>query len=90
MSQQDRLKRHAALVDHMAAAMGVDLEEELFRGTLTPDQIPDAVLRCTACTDPEYCQSWLDNQQGTAETPPGFCRNTDVLTKIRNTAQARG
>jgi hypothetical protein len=58
-------------------------------GTLTPDTLVDAVLSCTNCTDPEACRKWLDTQQGTAATTPGYCRNTELLEGLRDGALRR-
>ena len=76
------LKRHAALVDGMATARGVDLEETLMRGEIGVDEISDAVLRCTACSNPKHCAGWLEEQDGVAESTPGFCRNADLFNQL--------
>ncbi len=89
MPTQTMLAKHAALVDDMGEALGVDLEEKVLRGDLTPDTLVDAVLSCTNCTDPEACRKWLDTQQGTAATTPGYCRNTELLEGLRDGALRR-
>ncbi len=68
MQHPRTLKRHAALVDGMATARGIDLEETLMRGEISVDEISDAVLRCTACSNPEHCAGWLEEQDGVAES----------------------
>lgn len=80
------LRRHAALVDRMAETLGVDLEEAVLRGHLSSDNLPDMVLRCTGCANPEGCEAWLDKQQqaatandARATTTPYFCRNAGVF-----------
>jgi hypothetical protein len=79
------LKRHAALVDRMAEARGVDLEEQILRGNLRISELEDAVLRCTGCDNPDGCERWLAQveQDGTtvAQTPPQ-CRNADVFSAL--------
>lgn len=47
MPSNTTIRRHAVLVDRMATALGRDLEEEVMRGRLSPDDLPDMVLRCT-------------------------------------------
>lgn len=86
------LRRHAALVDRMAETLGVDLEEAVMRGELSPGALPDMVLRCTGCANPDGCEAWLNSQKqpATAETAratttPYFCRNAgafDVLARL--------
>lgn len=90
------LRRHAALVDRMAKTLGVDLEEAVMRGQMAPGALPDLVLRCTSCANPDGCEAWLDKQREAsaaeasrpttrAATTPYFCRNAgtfDVLERF--------
>lgn len=89
MTTQTTMAKHAALVDDMGQALGVDLQEEMLRGALDPDTLVDTVLSCTNCTDPTACRAWLTLQEDVAETTPGFCRNTDLLLRLRDAADAR-
>ena len=76
-------KRHADLVDRMAHALGVDLEEKIMQGQLQIDTLGDAVLRCTGCTDPEGCERWLAVQEGVAAEGPEMCRNADLFELLK-------
>lgn len=84
MQSQTTLKHHATLVDDMAAARGLDLEEEILRGKLTVSELEDAVLRCTGCATPGDCAHWLaaraDNALG---EPPFQCRNNDLFAELK-------
>lgn len=82
MPNRDVLKRHAGLVDQMADTLGVDLEEQTLRGEVSIDDISDAVLNCTGCSNPDHCEGWLAEKQGDAARPPGYCRNVDLLMKL--------
>ncbi|MEP1930267.1 MAG: DUF6455 family protein [Paracoccaceae bacterium] len=82
MQQPRVLKRHAALTDRMATKRGVDLEEEVMRGNIGVVDISDAVLRCTACSNPDHCWGWLDQQEGVVKSTPGYCRNADLFDKL--------
>lgn len=82
MQDRNTLKRHAALVDRMASALGIDLEEAALSGRLAMDEISEAVLRCTGCADPGQCSAWLAVPVK-AEAAPGFCRNRDLMTRLR-------
>lgn len=82
MHRETTLKRHAALVDNMARARGVDLEEQMLRGKLTISELEDAVLRCTACTSPEACEHWLAEQSKTAAETPEYCLNANVFRAL--------
>lgn len=82
MHDTKTLRRHAALVDRMATARGVDLEESMLRGKLSIPELDDAVLRCTGCTQPCACETWLDDQTEVAAASPGYCRNADLFTLL--------
>ncbi|MGR3462040.1 MAG: DUF6455 family protein [Roseovarius sp.] len=75
------LKRHADLVDRMAAAQGVDLEETMMAGHLTPGELGDAVLACTGCAAPEVCEHWLAAHEA-GEAAPDYCRNSTFLAEL--------
>ncbi|MDJ0823584.1 MAG: DUF6455 family protein [Paracoccaceae bacterium] len=77
------LKRHAGLVDDMADAVGVDLQEQMLRGDLSISELDDAVMRCTGCSNPDDCESWLASQTGAVDTPPAYCRNADVFAALK-------
>lgn len=83
MHDRPILKRHAALVDRMATALGLDLEEAALRGDLTPPDISDAVLSCTACSNPEHCETWLKEHGDGAPATPGYCRNIDMFDRLK-------
>lgn len=83
MQDRDTLKRHAALVDRMAQTLGVDLEEAALAGAMAMDEIAEAVLRCTGCADPAHCDSWLSQQRAGADRTPGYCRNKDLMARLR-------
>jgi hypothetical protein len=81
MQNAETLRKHASLVDGMANHLGVDLEEWVMRGALEPDQIPDLVLRCTNCTDPDGCAKLL-SATAALEEAPGYCVNRDTLAEL--------
>ncbi|MBC7131520.1 MAG: hypothetical protein H5U16_00250 [Roseovarius sp.] len=76
------LKEHAALVDRMSTAQGVDLETKMMEGLLSPGRLGDAVLACTACTNPGDCAHWLDNHAPGAPAPD-YCRNIDLFADLK-------
>lgn len=86
MSTETRYERHARLVNRMAGALGVDLDEAQQHGRWSPEEMSATVARCTGCTDPCACQAWLAEIEGqTAQAAPGFCRNRDLLHGLRET-----
>ncbi len=82
MQSRTTLKRHAALVDGMAQAQGIDLEEQIMRGNLTISELEDAVLRCTGCTSPDICAHRLATRDGPTPDTPDFCRNADLFRTL--------
>lgn len=73
-------------VNAMAEAMGVDLVELTLRGTLSDDALDDMVVKCTGCTQPCACDTWLDaNGASNNDAPPSYCRNDDVFAALKDT-----
>ncbi len=75
-------KRHAGLVDQMAGALGVDLEEQMMRGRLSFAGLEDAVLACTGCHKPGDCEHWIATRDGITAATPGYCRNADLFRDL--------
>ena len=82
MTERAILKRHAALVDRMATTLGVDLQETAIGGAIDMDELAEAVVRCTGCESPGACEKWLETHPD-ADAPPGYCRNGDLMTRLR-------
>ncbi len=80
---ESTLRIHAQLVDRMADTLGLDLEESILRGQMQIDDLSDAVLRCTGCTQPGACQHWLAETPRPQATPPGYCRNSDLFADLK-------
>lgn len=79
MREQSTLKTHAALLDGMSNALGLDLQEEAIAGRLQFDEISEAVLRCTRCAHPKRCKTQLSLALETMPVAPDYCRNRDLL-----------
>ena len=69
-------------MDRMATTQGIDLEETMMAGHLTPDDLGDAVLACTGCTAPGACREWLAAHESAAEATPGYCRNAELFAEL--------
>ena len=84
MLSQEIIQRHAGLVDKMASALGLDLEEMMMMGQLDLGALGDAVLACTGCSNTEGCAHWLTMQNGMANQTPGMCRNADMFSELKS------
>lgn len=82
MLWMDRFDKHASLVNRMAGTLGVDLAEEMLRGSLPPQDLRSTVLNCMGCKEAEACGAWLDANAAGAEAAPGFCRNRERLQAL--------
>ena len=83
MTDVAKLKHHADLLDRMASAVGVDLEQATAAvGGLTLDDLADAVLRCAGCPDPDHCATWLAARTEPVADTPGYCRNRELLARL--------
>lgn len=88
MTLTTTIRHHAGLVDRMAQTLGLDLEEEVMRGRIGPDMLPDMVLRCTGCAHPDRCETWLQQNapqvaEAQPDTTPYYCRNAEVFDDLR-------
>lgn len=84
MINQTKLKRHADLFDSTATRLGMDLEELALSGAISIDEISEAVLRCTSCSNPQDCAHWLGRNEGHIDAPPVYCRNTELMMALKN------
>jgi hypothetical protein len=83
MHDIDQIRRHAELLDRMAGATGLDLQELTISGRMSMDNLASAVLRCADCAHPDRCEDWLRN--GT-DGLPGFCLNKLELQELAENA----
>ena len=70
MIETARLKHHVTLLDRTAGGMSMD-------------ELSDAVLRCTECSNPGHCAGWLAERSEPAANTPGYCRNRDLLHRLQ-------
>lgn len=84
MPNPSEIKRHADLVDRMAAVQGIDLEEAVLRGQTQTTDIADVVLTCTACTNPGGCAHWLEAHADGADAVPSYCRNGQFFDLLKD------
>ncbi|PWE33691.1 hypothetical protein DDZ14_03215 [Maritimibacter sp. 55A14] len=83
MFNLSRLARHEKLVDAMAETQGIDLAEEIMRGTLSGGDLRAAIYSCTGCANVEGCEAWLAAHADGAEGTPEFCRNAGLFKALR-------
>lgn len=83
MHSPETLKRHAGLVDDMATARGLDLEELTIAGALSLSELGDAVVRCTGCARPDDCAHWLSQQRETTSEAPAYCKNGFLFDELK-------
>lgn len=79
MLSKDQIKRHAILMDRMAGARGLDMEEQVLRGNISSAEVADAVLSCTNCSNPGDCARWLEAHADGAAESPSYCRNEGLF-----------
>ncbi|WP_162933013.1 DUF6455 family protein [Roseovarius sp. EL26] len=83
MTDTAKLRRHVELFDTMANTLEIDLEEQVRQGQLTFDRIERAVHRCTTCSNPDGCETWLAQQLMPAQHPPQMCQNANLFAGLR-------
>lgn len=76
---------HERLVSRMADRQGLDLQELSLRGVFPEADFEEAIVRCTGCTRPDCCETWLETAPpgaGAVETPD-YCRNTALFADLK-------
>ncbi|MDK3072312.1 DUF6455 family protein [Sedimentitalea sp. JM2-8] len=79
----DQIRRHAALLDRMADAVGLDLQDLAISGRMSMDNLASAVLRCANCAHPDRCSEWL---RADTRSLPEFCLNKLELQELAEDA----
>jgi hypothetical protein len=82
------LFHHAALVNRMAQALGIDMSDALARGLVDGEDWRAAVLRCARCENTDDCLHWMAGQLETAEAPPDICHNAALFRALQGHATA--
>lgn len=80
MSHVDRMMRHEALMTQMAERNGVDLNLAGQVGLIDPDEVFQATLACSGCSDVDACETHLATGQ---EGFPSVCRNKEILRELQ-------
>lgn len=84
MAMSSKFAAHAELVEKMADTLGVDVEELMQRGRLSPEELDESVLRCIGCLEVGACQHFLaEDEDAARDEPPGFCRNKEFFEALK-------
>ena len=78
-----KLDRHSGLMGRMVDTVGANLGNALARGDLSGQELRNAVVPCTGCEGGNDCGQWLDDHGAGAAEPPAYCRNRDLLDRIK-------
>ena len=82
MAHVTKFTKHTRLVDRMANTLGIDLDEAILRGHVTPELAQDAVYTCVGCSKPDACEAWVNDHESGSETAPEFCRNNSLFSLL--------
>lgn len=86
MFWMDTMSRHNGLVRRMGKAVGADPARAVAEGTLAPQALRSAVLRCTGCTHTAECEHFLADHPDGAEAAPEYCLNADLMAALADEA----
>lgn len=90
MQGRKTLNRHAALMNRMAQALGINLTEMMLQGKLGGDEWREAVVRCANCPEPAECLHWLTERgedpgrSRPAASAPDYCTNREMMAQLRD------
>ncbi|WP_372887225.1 DUF6455 family protein [Shimia sp.] len=79
----DSNKPSSDLLHRMAARRKRDLEAEVRSGRMAPEDLSEAVHRCQSCDNPEDCRHWLTREDTAAAPAPLYCRNRELMLKLK-------
>ena len=68
------------LMERMMRRFGVI--GELKDGPEGAREFRGAALRCMSCGEAKACREWLDEAKP-ADAPPAYCRNADLIARLR-------
>ncbi len=80
MGYVERLVHQERLMTRMAEANGADIDLALLTGALSPEELHDATLRCMGCTQSSSCERWVE---ASVDGVPDYCRNTGMISEVR-------
>jgi hypothetical protein len=77
-----RMDDRMRLMGRMAAATGTPLPDAVAGGQLDAERLRSAAIRCTACTNAEACEDWLEGHAEGAREAPSYCRNRSLFARL--------
>ncbi|MCL4674765.1 MAG: hypothetical protein KJZ59_01740 [Pararhodobacter sp.] len=78
-----KLDHHFDLMTRMADTVHADLGDALVSDRLTSSELRNAVLACTGCEGGKDCPDWLKEHSEGSEETPEYCRNRDLLLRLK-------
>ncbi|MCB1404983.1 MAG: hypothetical protein KDK01_01665 [Rhodobacteraceae bacterium] len=78
-----KLDHHFDLMTRMSDTVHADLNGSLALERLSASELRNAVLACTGCEGGKECPDWLDSHADGAEETPDYCRNRNLLQRLR-------
>ena len=79
----EKLARHWGLMNAMGQKTGVDLGAEFVAGTLSRDELREAVFACTKCEKLEDCEIFLAQDCVREASVPAYCRNIGLFATLK-------
>ncbi|PHP68089.1 hypothetical protein CSC94_05355 [Zhengella mangrovi] len=80
-----RILRHGDLFEGMVCKLGLD---DRMAGLPHAAEVHRrAANRCLSCSEGDACEEWLKGS-GTPDEAPGYCRNHDMLMRLKKLEDA--
>ena len=79
-----KLDHHADLMNRMGETLHANLDAALSHETLSAQELRNAILACVGCEGGDDCLDWLATHPNGAEDTPGYCRNREMLLRLRS------
>ena len=77
-----KMDRNTGYMNRMMETAGVDVADELFKGTMQANDLRNQFYRCVNCSHTDACQSFLAAHEGEIAPAPDFCPNSTFYNKL--------
>ncbi|WP_417588239.1 DUF6455 family protein [Pararhodobacter oceanensis] len=78
-----RLNHHTDLITRMASTVNADFTIAMVDRRMSGQELRNAVFACVGCEGGARCPDWLEAHSAGAEDTPAYCRNRDLLQRLR-------
>ncbi|WP_368040318.1 DUF6455 family protein [Ruegeria atlantica] len=76
------IERRQTTMNAMSQKTGVNWSKAVEADPSLAKHYRGALIRCTQCAHASSCRTWMDGLE-TANEAPGYCKNKDLLLRVK-------